>query len=488
MGGLEERAGHNSNANRAAGAPGPASQHSPDSNNKRLSTLFDSIRLGLGGGGGGSGGGSDDAAAELPTVGAVGGVGGPGCGGVVVQHVSCRRRRDSNSSSSSDSDSDWQGAKRRVYSEMNGAALQPSGPQGGGPGRYYGARSDTESAGRCSAGSGSAEREPRVGSLSQSLSSGASASTVRERGRERDAEGVRAGWGGEDAGRAPVGAAAAARPTGRTPQREASRKSEGRRRKEAVAAGPFQRQSTLDGDRPSSGCSFTSSEWGEVTPTESAPGLATQPAQDKDRKEEAGSALGHSSGYVSASRRSFDVGDSSLNNNNSSPPLLDHDAPAAAPKCRTLPSRPSRLSARSRQDSKDSSSLDAPLHPDTPPPPPPHRARNNSATRAAQGLVRRQSSGRSESLSTCSAKTASPATKMRLLDLASNRALERDGDDSLKSWSAGSEDTMSLGMSCSGLQAAPDAPVFQKVHYKRPKGCEYKASEQREPAVAVDTY
>ena len=77
---------------------------------------------------------------------------------------------------------------------------------------------------------------------------------------------------------------------------------------------------------------------------------------------------------------------------------------------------------------------------------------------------------------------------MRLLDLASNRALERDGDDSLKSWSAGSEDTMSLGMSCSGLQAAPDAPVFQKVHYKRPKGCEYKASEQREPAVAVDTY
>jgi hypothetical protein len=56
---------------------------------------------------------------------------------------------------------------------------------------------------------------------------------------------------------------------------------------------------------------------------------------------------------------------------------------------------------------------------------------------------------------------------MRLLDLASARALERrgSGSDSQRSWS-GSEDTMNLGMSCSGVQGSPETrPVFEKVQY-----------------------
>ena len=452
MGGLEERAGHN--ANRAAGGPGQASHHrphhSPD-NNKRLSTLFESLRSGLGGG-------ADDGA-DAPAVGAVGGAA-PGCGGVVVQHVSCRRRRDSNSSSNSDSDSEErQRSKRRVYSEMNGAAPLP---QGHGAGRY-GARSDTESAGR-SVGSGSGERDARTSSLPRSHGSDASASTVRE----RNVEVVRGGGGGEHVSRVPVAKPRPHHEARKGDQPQPARAADGRQRKQAVATGPFQRQNTEDGDRPSSGCSFTSSEWGEVTPTESAPSVASQPPQD--RKEEAGSALGHSSGYVSTSRRSIDVGDSVLNNNggSSSSHPQNYDSPTA-PRSKTLPSK---LPVRLRQNSQDSFSLEA-AHPDTPP----HtRSSNNNSGHAratTQGHVRRQSSGRSETLSTCSAKTASPATKMRLLDLASNRALERDGDDSVKSWSAGSEaDSLSLGTSCSGVQALAEAPVFHRVHYKRQRGCE----------------
>ncbi|XP_070191375.1 synaptotagmin-like protein 5 isoform X4 [Littorina saxatilis] len=483
LGGLEERAGHSNNPSRAGTAtasarPGQYSSPSQDTKAAGISGLFDSIRSGLGGGG------ADDEA-DSGAVG--GGARPPGCS-VVVQHVSCRRRRDSGSSADSDSDSQAKskgrgggggGVNKKAYSESNGMASQPLAAGGGrGAGGRTKGRAEAEESLAHSLGHDSGEHDARFSTLSHSQSSDASASTVKERGMGRR------GNGNED-GKVPV---AKPRPNHQARKSDLPVKREGRsQRREGVVTGPVpSRHNASDTEqRPSSSCSFTSSEWGEVTPSavDSLPSLLDQPSP-LDRKDEVGSAVGTSSGYASASRRSIpDIGDGSTNhsspqhNNNHNHHQQNHKGSPSPAKSKSPASKLPVLMAF-RRDSKSSlnqepaSSSQAEPHHQSHQPAhqaPHHQSRNNNNTAtahtAAQNLVRRQSSGRSETLSLSSAKTASPITKMRLLDLASNRALERDGSDSVQSWSGGSDDTMSLGMSCSGVPT--DAPVFQKVHYSK---------------------
>ena len=401
---------------------------------------------------------------------------------VVVQHVSCRRRRDSNSSSSSNSDV-----------ERGGDGGGARGGKGGSPhpaknqhGQRYGAMAEREGVRRPVDGSGQGDAGARAVAQSYEMS-------VKEGQRRLEEERQEGGRTGEDVSRTKAKVRQSQLPRLVTAQDKAHSDSS------------KDRTHSQEGDRPSSGCSFTSSEWGEVTPTDAGPGLgdSTQ-AKDKDQaqpsmKEEAGSALGHSSGYMSTSKRSLDVTDASLNHSSSQPHSQPHSQPTSQTSVSASPSRapPSRLPVRqnSRQNSQESfralvsphessqhSSGRSQTHPQ--PQTTTTTSTTTTTTSTTQGHLRRQSSGRSETLSISSGRTASPATKMRLLDLASNRALERDGEDSVKSWSGGSDDTMSLGMSCSGLPVSTDVPVFQKVQRRQQKGCEYTHRPARTSASA----
>lgn len=216
-------------------------------------------------------------------------------------------------------------------------------------------------------------------------------------------------------------------------------------------------------DRASSGCSFTSSEFGDLTPTDTSH-LITDishpitPQSSLDKKEETESGLAQSSGYMTASRKNGDEPD---------------PAPCKKQQRRSGTTYlPPEITAQSSQPPGPVERAPEVAAPDLVEPSKQHADNDKSPQHPALTHVRRQSSGRSETLSLGSARTASPATKMRLLDLASNRAMERD-TDSVKSWSGASDDTMSLGMSCSGIRASPEIPasLTQKVGYKkRPQG------------------
>ena len=214
-------------------------------------------------------------------------------------------------------------------------------------------------------------------------------------------------------------------------------------------------------DRPSSGCSFTSSEVGEDSPSKDTP-----PSPEK--REEV--AFDRSSGYVS--RRSIEAADKEIVPNHSK---QQQQHGGEDQQIRPQP-RPSHLPVHAQKDGKDSIGQDTHLPGRTP-----HQPYTNAAytSGALHGAFYRQSSAQSETLSSCSARTASPATKIRLLDMVSTRALERDGSESLQSWSCGSEDTLSLGTSCSGFYAnatasaaaaAATGPVFGEVGPKRRGG------------------
>ncbi|PVD29212.1 hypothetical protein C0Q70_11809 [Pomacea canaliculata] len=198
-------------------------------------------------------------------------------------------------------------------------------------------------------------------------------------------------------------------------------------------------------DDHSSGCSFTSSEWGEVTPT--------SPSADTPSRRHGHSGLeghverrdqssgDHSSGYLSFPKRS---GENSHFPNEHFTKASHNPPRSSSSEITVSESRPhtgeGRLEVPVMQVHVQPAQED------------PHGAKLNRSP--AEQHVRRHSSGRSDA-SLASARTASPATKLRLLDLASQRALDRDGD-SLASWSGGSEDTLSLGMSCTGLRGSPE--------------------------------
>ncbi|KAL8570940.1 hypothetical protein ACOMHN_023612 [Nucella lapillus] len=439
LGGPDGPAGPPSGGNRAV-RMGQDPHGPPDSPEKTpLSNLFQSIRSGLGGG-------SEDEGA-----GAMGGGGGPGAGGggVVVQHVSCRRRHDSNSSSNSDSEPRGPGVKTQQHPKSNGTAVDVRETAGG----------DQHRGGRTKRGSGGNTVDRRSGewdSRRSSVPSDADGSVISQKEKPR-----RNGGEGDSEGQA----------RGRRSELPVRAKDNPQRKESWAGKGPG-RQSIVEEEkeRPASACSFTSSEWGETTPTESSPGFSAPPASQDNKKEEMGSTPGQSSGYMSTSRKSLEVLDYTPSNSHShshSPQHNHHDSPSPS-KSKTSPSK---LPVR-RQDSRDSAHKeDSPAKTPNRPSLPTTQASPSGNKTNKQGHVRRQSSGLSETLSSCSAKTASPATKMRLLDLASSRALDRDGVDSVQSWSGGSEDTMSLGMSCSGLPVSADTPVFQKMQPKRHKGC-----------------
>nr|KAG5711102.1 hypothetical protein BaRGS_004746 [Batillaria attramentaria] len=443
LGGLEDRASHN--GNRAVGRV----DYPQDSDKKGLSTLFESIKSGLGAG-------SPEDEQQLAG-GAVGGTA-PVAGGGVVHRVSCRRRRDSNSSSNSDSDEEvGRSPSRREH--VSSLETNGTGRKGYVP-RY--AQSQTESAPNSIENISGGGSDSRLNSLS--LSSDASVSTVKEGQivKVKDLQGGEGQQRGDRDGR------------GVTPQ---AHPRNGRRMLPQVGVKPPRMLDTVDGqkdeDQPSSGCSYTSSEWGDVTPTDHPEGISAQ--SSVDRKEEAGSGLAQSSGYVSASRRNG-----------------DEPEPEPAPRKKqqrrsgtVLPPEHAQQSSQPadaqevKHEQPKTAALDqlAPAHQG--PSGDRHSHPVGSAKGGTQTHVRRQSSGVSDSMSLSSARTASPATKMRLLDMASNRAMERDGD-SVKSWSAGSDDTLSLGMSCSGMRGSPEVPasLTQKVHYgKKSKGGNPEAAD-----------
>ncbi|KAK7503310.1 hypothetical protein BaRGS_00005575 [Batillaria attramentaria] len=462
LGGLEDRASHN--GNRAVGRV----DYPQDSDKKGLSTLFESIKSGLGAG-------SPEDEQQLAG-GAVGGTA-PVAGGGVVHRVSCRRRRDSNSSSNSDSDEEvGRSPSRREH--VSSLETNGTGRKGYVP-RY--AQSQTESAPNSIENISGGGSDSRLNSLS--LSSDASVSTVKEGQivKVKDLQGGEGQQRGDRDGR------------GVTPQ---AHPRNGRRMLPQVGVKPPRMLDTVDGqkdeDQPSSGCSYTSSEWGDVTPTDHPEGISAQ--SSVDRKEEAGSGLAQSSGYVSASRRNG-----------------DEPEPEPAPRKKqqrrsgtVLPPEHAQQSSQPadaqevKHEQPKTAALDqlAPAHQG--PSGDRHSHPVGSAKGGTQTHVRRQSSGVSDSMSLSSARTASPATKMRLLDMASNRAMERDGD-SVKSWSAGSDDTLSLGMSCSGMRGSPEVPasLTQKVHYGKkskggktepflPEGSQLGAVTENAPATSLE--
>ncbi|XP_076444658.1 uncharacterized protein LOC143282778 [Babylonia areolata] len=476
-GGAEGAAGPGASRGGKAGQEGAGPHHSSSSSQDKtpLSNLFHSIRTGLGGA-------SEDQADTSGAGGAVGGSGGAVGGSVVVQHVSCRRRHDSNSDSDSDSDSQGHkglGVRKQQASKTNGSAVEvrdTADPQHKG-------RAQQDSAATKTLDSRSGELDGRGSSNNSSLPPDTAAVKERQQGGRRGGEG-------------PCEAKARSGNTGRRselPQRVRGGESQARREGGLAAAQGVAQQ---EEERPASGCSFTSSEWGDVTPTENSPGFGAPAPQD--RKEDVQSTPGQSSGYMSTSRKSLEVLDTNaLTDTHHYHQHSNHDSPSPSSSFKPKTTSPSKVPVRSRQLSRESSQMEEPATPPATKPPPPdtrssaipqpaHRSKGGTGT---QGHVRRQSSGRSETLSTCSAKTASPATKMRLLDLASSRALDREEEGeggSVRSWSGGSEDTMSLGMSCSGLPVSADTPVFQKVQHKRPKGCEERQAGRNEGRTGVE--
>lgn len=468
LGGLEDRTGHGSSSSDSSSRHTARVEYPQESDKRRLSSLLESLRSGFGAG-------TQDGVASA-TVGSTAG------GEMVVQHVSCRRRRDSNSSSDSEPSCqtrETSGARKSRSSGSETLAVgKKASPRHG--------QGDPESAltTRVSSASRLAPESPDLEVMSSRREGQArrSADPVLDGGR-RHAQSET--WAGVEDGRdrkevrrrvlpqphlaaaAAVAAAADTRPKSgdaRSPSHLHDRPEE-----RLLLPAPV----TPSGDDDhSSGCSFTSSEWGEVTPTSPSADTPSRrhghpgPEGHVERRDQ--SSGDHSSGYLSFPKRS---GENSHFPNEHFTKASHNPPRSSSSEITVSESRPhtgeGRLEVPVMQVHVQPAQED------------PHGAKLNRSP--AEQHVRRHSSGRSDA-SLASARTASPATKLRLLDLASQRALDRDGD-SLASWSGGSEDTLSLGMSCTGLRGSPEvaqslaAPTGRRPAPKPPgpsQGSEYR--------------
>lgn len=434
-------------------------QYPQDSDKRRLSSLFDSIRSGLG---------SSPKDDSVPLTSSASG-GDPAQDRSVVQHVSCRRRRDSNSSSSSESGLGAAASSKRTSSTTSESASGSNQPKG--QLTWQQNRSDTESTpnsprsislggntqtGSFSPGSVSFVSVVKDGQIKKSVEykDSGSSSTLPETGdRPEMSRSVR-----EIENRSENSVERPRKPSDQS--QDVKPKNFGHNQDIGLtSAKPFElnqhymlhapHTSGRDDDQ-SSNCSFTSSEIGETTssaPPElvlsSSPFHTTTEVSERPSSEVGQVSSSHSLGKQTSSN------------------LVECKIPVMS-KIPLRVSRSASIEAQEITSQKKKDQQDTMI--DT-------SVENPSIVRSRiPQHITRQSSGRSETLSLTSVRTASPLTKVRLLDLASKRALDRDGSDSSESWSGTSDaDTLSLGMSCSGMRDTPEK--FSKSiveHSKKP--------------------